>query len=189
MASLPVWANWYVGQLGGGMLAERAVAESLDAHDESRASPARQLSVRQQRRQRFAAQGRAALAEAAIFAEASSRARQRRAEARQAEGLRQQLPEKPAEPSGLTAEQIAQMPGWAWAPTHATARTFDCAVCMAPFEAGDEVSGLPCSHAFHKLCISNWLERQPSCPLCRAPAIHEVASLARGGPAALDPRR
>jgi hypothetical protein len=44
-----------------------------------------------------------------------------------------------------------------------------CMICLAKFEAGDELPCLPCGHRFHLNCISRWLaERpgQPTCPLC-----------------------
>eukprot|EP00434_Breviolum_minutum_P009409 symbB.v1.2.008287.t1/scaffold519.1/size192877/15 len=42
-----------------------------------------------------------------------------------------------------------------------------CSVCLHPFERNDAVSALPCSHIFHKDCISRWLlERCTACPLC-----------------------
>nr|CAB3462903.1 unnamed protein product [Digitaria exilis] len=36
------------------------------------------------------------------------------------------------------------------------------------FGAADEtLRAMPCSHAFHYGCISQWLRRNASCPLCR----------------------
>ncbi|KAM3253756.1 hypothetical protein ACQJBY_047698 [Aegilops geniculata] len=47
--------------------------------------------------------------------------------------------------------------------THTT-----CAVCLAEYADGDELRLLPsCKHAFHRLCVDEWLRRRPSCPLCR----------------------
>lgn len=43
----------------------------------------------------------------------------------------------------------------------------ECAVCLASFEAADEVSSLPCGHHFHRACIGKWLgECSRACPLC-----------------------
>lgn len=45
-----------------------------------------------------------------------------------------------------------------------------CSVCLAEFEAAEEVHRLPaCGHVFHGLCIARWLDRDRfSCPLCRS---------------------
>lgn len=47
-----------------------------------------------------------------------------------------------------------------------------CAICLCPYEVGDEVSWSPeseCQHAFHRDCITSWLskKRQQLCPCCR----------------------
>lgn len=46
-----------------------------------------------------------------------------------------------------------------------------CSVCLAGFEAGDEVRSLPCTHNFHRSCIDVWLTRSGMCPLCRRPVL------------------
>jgi len=44
----------------------------------------------------------------------------------------------------------------------------ECAVCFVGFKPGDALKSLPCGHAgFHFACIRTWLERSPTCPLCR----------------------
>ncbi|KAF8671284.1 hypothetical protein HU200_049993 [Digitaria exilis] len=44
----------------------------------------------------------------------------------------------------------------------------DCPVCLQNFCTADEtLRAMPCSHAFHYGCISQWLRRNASCPLCR----------------------
>lgn len=42
-----------------------------------------------------------------------------------------------------------------------------CAVCLDSFEE-KKVIKLRCNHLFHSECISNWIEYQTTCPICRA---------------------
>ncbi len=44
-----------------------------------------------------------------------------------------------------------------------------CVICLEDLEAGVEVTAMPCSHEFHRSCLSNWLEKSHLCPLCRFP--------------------
>ncbi|KAJ7955482.1 RING/U-box superfamily protein [Quillaja saponaria] len=46
-------------------------------------------------------------------------------------------------------------------------RTTECAICIAEFEVKGEAAKLPCLHVYHRDCISKWLQRNPSCPMCR----------------------
>lgn len=44
----------------------------------------------------------------------------------------------------------------------------DCCICMEEFTANDIVKRLPCSHAFHKKCIEQWLlQHNNNCPICK----------------------
>jgi hypothetical protein len=43
----------------------------------------------------------------------------------------------------------------------------DCSICMDAAEIGSEVTVLPCSHWFHKECITAWLIEHDTCPHCR----------------------
>lgn len=48
-----------------------------------------------------------------------------------------------------------------------------CAICLCPYEIGDEVTWSPeesCLHAFHRNCIVSWLckpRAEQQCPCCR----------------------
>jgi hypothetical protein len=45
----------------------------------------------------------------------------------------------------------------------------ECAICLQDWGAADEekLRAMPCSHAFHQHCISQWFCRNAACPLCR----------------------
>ena len=44
-----------------------------------------------------------------------------------------------------------------------------CTICLSNFVDGDKVRTLPCFHVFHKECIDEWLQRNQTCPICKAP--------------------
>lgn len=41
-----------------------------------------------------------------------------------------------------------------------------CIICREEMSAAKK---LPCGHFFHVHCLRSWLERQQTCPTCRAP--------------------
>jgi hypothetical protein len=43
----------------------------------------------------------------------------------------------------------------------------DCPICLSDYESGEEVISLPCGHAFHKACGTQWLVDHNVCPTCR----------------------
>ncbi|KAK4840526.1 hypothetical protein QYF36_010998 [Acer negundo] len=45
----------------------------------------------------------------------------------------------------------------------------DCSICLESVDVGEIVARMPCSHLFHTRCITRWLHKKPTCPLCRAP--------------------
>lgn len=69
----------------------------------------------------------------------------------------------------------------------------ECAVCLEPFEPGDEIRMLPCKHEFHASCVDGWFKRTldkripaaegdaeqkdavPTCPLCKAVVVPQDA--------------
>lgn len=44
----------------------------------------------------------------------------------------------------------------------------ECTICTDKFCTGGFVTRLPCGHEFHRECVSAWLRRHCSCPVCRA---------------------
>lgn len=54
----------------------------------------------------------------------------------------------------------------------------ECAICLSDFEAGDEITLLPCGHFFHLTgCVREWLRNHArTCPTCRADICDEATS-------------
>mmetsp|Transcript_26575 Transcript_26575/g.37333 ORF Transcript_26575/g.37333 Transcript_26575/m.37333 type:complete len:307 (+) Transcript_26575:699-1619(+) len=42
-----------------------------------------------------------------------------------------------------------------------------CEICCDDFEVNTEVTRLPCGHIFHGPCVTEWLQRHCTCPVCR----------------------
>lgn len=53
-----------------------------------------------------------------------------------------------------TAEQLEEHP--------------DCIICREQMIHGEHAKVLPCGHIFHFYCLRSWMERQQTCPYCRA---------------------
>lgn len=47
-------------------------------------------------------------------------------------------------------------------------RNPDCIICREEMHADQHAKVLPCGHVFHFYCLRSWLERQQTCPYCRA---------------------
>jgi hypothetical protein len=43
-----------------------------------------------------------------------------------------------------------------------------CPICLEYFKHGDLIRTLRCVHKFHKTCIAQWININPSCPLCKS---------------------
>jgi len=56
----------------------------------------------------------------------------------------------------LSAEEVRKLPE--------AAR--NCTICMDAFQENHTTKRLPCMHIFHDECISRWLARANSCPIC-----------------------
>lgn len=46
----------------------------------------------------------------------------------------------------------------------------ECELCLEDYMAGDELMRLPCMHFFHSHCVSPWLQRAYTCPVCQTDA-------------------
>jgi len=42
-----------------------------------------------------------------------------------------------------------------------------CLICLDELELGAPGMKIPCGHVYHKACITDWLERHCTCPVCR----------------------
>jgi len=70
----------------------------------------------------------------------------------------------PDRPKSANEEVVAKLPRMSAEERHTK---LQCPICIANFEMGDELLQLPCLHLFHQRCVSIWLKRANSCPLCR----------------------
>ena len=43
-----------------------------------------------------------------------------------------------------------------------------CSICLEDAKDNDRWGHLKCGHAFHEGCVSTWLNKNPTCPMCRA---------------------
>ncbi|MBN3315224.1 PJA2 ligase, partial [Atractosteus spatula] len=53
-----------------------------------------------------------------------------------------------------------------------------CAICCCEYIKDEIATELPCHHVFHKTCVSLWLQKSGTCPVCRhvlSPALPEAA--------------
>ncbi|KAM1511925.1 hypothetical protein PS1_024009 [Malus domestica] len=80
--------------------------------------------------------------------------------------------------AGATQASIEALPKV----TVAEETSAECCICLKRLEVGEEAKEMPCNHRFHPVCIDSWLERRPSCPLCRfsMPTRAEAAAQGRG---------
>ncbi|NXQ93844.1 PJA2 ligase, partial [Sagittarius serpentarius] len=54
-----------------------------------------------------------------------------------------------------------------------------CTICCSEFVKDEIVTELPCHHLFHKTCVTLWLQKSGTCPVCRyvlAPVLTEEAA-------------
>uniref|UniRef100_A0A8C3K2N9 RING-type E3 ubiquitin transferase n=1 Tax=Calidris pygmaea TaxID=425635 RepID=A0A8C3K2N9_9CHAR len=54
-----------------------------------------------------------------------------------------------------------------------------CTICCSEYVKDEIITELPCHHLFHKLCVTLWLQKSGTCPVCRhvlAPVPPEAAA-------------
>ena len=42
-----------------------------------------------------------------------------------------------------------------------------CSICLEEFKEKEKIITLECDHYYHRTCITDWLKKEPTCPLCR----------------------
>ena len=45
----------------------------------------------------------------------------------------------------------------------------DCVICLEPIQGNAARCPGICSGKFHNACLQRWVERKPTCPMCRTP--------------------
>lgn len=56
-------------------------------------------------------------------------------------------------------------------------RATPCSICLEDMAAGTLATEMACLHCFHHRCISAWLAKNSSCPLCRQPGKRMAVSI------------
>jgi hypothetical protein len=46
-------------------------------------------------------------------------------------------------------------------------KTVTCSICLEEFNSEKDISFLDCEHIYHTDCIIEWINKEPTCPLCR----------------------
>eukprot|EP00190_Bangiopsis_sp_CCMP1999_P006472 CAMPEP_0198724632 /NCGR_PEP_ID=MMETSP1475-20131203/2084_1 /TAXON_ID= ORGANISM="Unidentified sp., Strain CCMP1999" /NCGR_SAMPLE_ID=MMETSP1475 /ASSEMBLY_ACC=CAM_ASM_001111 /LENGTH=385 /DNA_ID=CAMNT_0044486215 /DNA_START=150 /DNA_END=1310 /DNA_ORIENTATION=- len=55
-----------------------------------------------------------------------------------------------------------------------------CVICVESYNQGDELFELPCKHQYHQTCVTQWLLKHNTCPICRSP-LPDVEERKEGG--------
>jgi hypothetical protein len=86
---------------------------------------------------------------------------------------------KPLSRAALNSLAVSQykIPSGSAAASKAATATLDCEaqsedadtcpICFCEYSEGQSLITLPCKHWFHKECISRWLKRDATCPMCK----------------------
>lgn len=44
----------------------------------------------------------------------------------------------------------------------------ECIICFDDYKSDDKIAELECNHIYHDSCITRWLQKDLSCPICRS---------------------
>ncbi|KAL4199715.1 hypothetical protein AMTRI_Chr03g146250 [Amborella trichopoda] len=98
--------------------------------------------------------------------------RRRRAEGNTA------LQRPPGGPRGLDPDTIASFQTFPYSEVESLKRGLECAVCLSEFAGEELLRLLPiCNHAFHPVCIDQWLSSHTTCPVCRGNLVPEAIDI------------
>lgn len=48
-----------------------------------------------------------------------------------------------------------------------------CCICLQQYKIEENVIEMSCNHLYHSECIEEWLNNNPTCPICRTDVINE----------------
>ncbi|KAL6009862.1 hypothetical protein ACLOJK_000293 [Asimina triloba] len=74
---------------------------------------------------------------------------------------------------GLDMHSIESYPKFLYAAagdesTHSGPLDSVCSICLSDYKPQEMLRRIPeCNHCFHAACIDSWLQRKPTCPICR----------------------
>jgi len=71
-------------------------------------------------------------------------------------------------------QKVTRLPSWRIMDDKARLTNLPlCFLCNSPWVYGDSIVRLPCKHLFHRKCISEWLKKAVSCPLCKMSVLQD----------------
>lgn len=65
----------------------------------------------------------------------------------------------------------------------------ECCICLEENKLGDKVARLPCGHLFHRPCVTDWLVKHNTCPICRYELETDDLEFERGRKARMSSRK
>jgi len=81
------------------------------------------------------------------------------------------------------AEVLSRLPRAIWGPAAPgeEERDEECCLCLDEYKDGEEVLLLNCRHVFHEGCLSPWLVKSLTCPMCKGDLSQAATKTKKGG--------